>query len=164
MAFEFCKHTPSMVISKHGPVRFRKGLLGQVKMVSERGGNTCSKTFCCKKKKHNAKMFHNVYKIYDPRGQLPSASFFFLVQTKLSWRTLLIICTRDNASESRVRAVWCYDDPTNDCGSCPRGQPPSASCSTIPRPIPLPLPLPTVRPYPMTPWHPLAMARAAAEA
>ena len=39
----------------------------------------------------------------------------------LGWRVIFLACslhsTRDDPSESRFRAVQCYDDPTNDCGS-----------------------------------------------
>ena len=43
--------------------------------------------------------------------------FFLLVQTKVSWRTCSPYGTRESLSESRFRAVRCYNDPTNDCGS-----------------------------------------------
>ena len=39
--------------------------------------------------------------------------FFFLVQTKMSWRFLRTVA---NLSESTFRAVQFYDDPTNHCG------------------------------------------------
>jgi len=50
-------------------------------------------------------------------GWIPGNAYsFFFVQTKDELACSLD-GTRDHLSESRFRAVQCYDDPTNDCGS-----------------------------------------------
>ena len=47
----------------------------------------------------------------------PRATFLFRSRPRRAGVPCSSCGTRDNDSESRFRAVQCYDDPTNDCGS-----------------------------------------------
>ena len=64
---------------------------------------------------HAPRTLHVVH--YAPSHAAVGLLFYFLGQAMISCRSLLIRRHSRNLSESRIRAVRCYDCPTRRCGS-----------------------------------------------